>query len=256
MFSISTQVLIVKLFLSFLIIAVSFITLWYCLVVYYDPHFQVGRPLGCVSSELTQLRPMYQFWLDKLALLAATRAGTTVFWDDAIDLSILSTSTRTPTGADGVNDLENTLRRIGAKCGMELTSSDPQRHVVWTLTTLGKPQLFESSPFSFLLPKLMHLPGAFVFKVHLRLCGQRFSESFDRQFISCPSYFHDDNDDEKRKDDLLLPQDLFPINTEKCVIAGAETHCPNNVENILRQEFGETWKSELLLNFKRRERKI
>ena len=290
MSSIAIQVFMVKLLLSGLIFLLSISTLWYALVVYYEPDSLIKRPLQCISEtlllpehdhanvnddEINNISIIDDFWLDKLALLGAKRAGSVLFWDDAVDLSLLLSSSSSSSSTKTIDENKITknkkkrqlLERVAENCGLEFLvqkQDDEHDNEIWTLisnrTILDHPLLISSSSsslsssswswWSWMVPRYSQLPGTFTFKAHIRFCRRGSSTSS----IRCPAFVVSDNDKDGNEDVLSI-NDVLPTDKD-CLVSGASTRCPRHVDKILLQEFGEKWKSDLLLNFRKQHRRV
>ena len=104
------------------------------------------------------------------------------------------------------------------------------------------------------------------FKMHLRLCTTTVPTG-NKKMVKCPSMYYapsttttttttsnNNNSNDKEYDTIQL-SDILPLN-KNTMISGAVTNAPRNIGNVLKQEFGDNWESELLLNFRRKERRV
>jgi hypothetical protein len=238
------------------------------LVVYYDSGSLIKAPLECITREFNNNHNNHvYFWIDKLALLGAKREGTVLFWDDALDASLLLLLPSSP--ADTTTTVETLLERVVAKCSQNIEdtkmktsltfrksslSNDNDNNNIWTIETIPNTEpstIITESPTT----TVRNIFSLHNFKMHLRICVK--SQKSDT-IVECPAMYYNNNNNND-SDDIIVERiqlsDILPLN-KNTMISGATTNAPNNIGNVLKQEFGENWESELLLNFRRKERRV
>ena len=143
---------------------------WYCSSVYFDAAARLIQPARCVDRGLRS-EASTAFWIDRLALVGAVRAGSLLFWDDGVDLSFVSDGP--PASA------EQALSRVAAGCDLRL-------HALANDTTYGTG-----------VWRLSDAAGACFY---LRRCARTLDAA-----LSCPAMHGAD------AVDLLRLDDVFPV---------------------------------------------
>lgn len=208
------QVALVRVALLAFCVLITWVTHWFCSAVQYDEHARVARPLRCVSAALENATTIRTFFLDKLTLLGAKRANSYLYWDDGIDLTLLANAGQSATA------IEAELDAIAVKC----LSGRVQPRVVTHAGRGTSRTTYSMGPF------------------HIRVC--RSAAGSGGAEIVCPMLHPS-----AQKDDEVLPE-AHVLPTTACSLSGVTTRCPNNVGQLLADEFGPTWDSAVILNFR------
>lgn len=234
--------LAIKLGLSLFCALLLYMTLWYARAVEYDVENFIHRPYQCIESAFRRhfQSPSYAFFIDKLTLLGSVRAGAVLFWDDAVDISIVAPSPSPSSSfSRSVAEIKK-LRDAAAECNFTLSERIVQsaargtERQTWHLEPQAQ-TLAAAAPSVFLAdPQARNHIG-----FHVRFCHKNDTTAT----IICPML----HASAPRDDDAIPASHVLPL--KACVISMVETHCPANVDQLLEDEFGKEWKTRNILDF-------